>query len=348
MPRIFTFLVVAVSCSVTAAILLAQGPAKRESEDNARTPPAPTGRTLDDVRKAYTPPPPMERARARLDGEPPPPPPRPPRIVDAEVFAMTDRQGNVRAELGACDTGAKMQMFDAKGKLRLVMTEASGASTVTLVGEDGRAGLELRLTPGGNATVAIGPHDAKSAPPLALQVQSGGDAAVSLRNAAGEETLRLSSHRSEGGVVEVHAGGSGGRLKSDAVSLWTPQGGPHASLGLPNGNRAQLNMSRGGGTKAELELGCAGEASWLTLNTKGYGRAGLRTSDDGTSLELKPNGGEGGLSGGTRFQDGKTVTHLYLSDIDGLQKVQVGVRSGQPSLRLWGQEQGKPALFSAP
>lgn len=106
-------------------------------------------------------------------------------------------------------------------------------------------------------------------------------------------------------------------------------------------------MSRGGGTKTALELGCAGEASWLTLNTAGFGRAALRASEDGSSFALKPRGGEGGLSGGTRLQDGKTVNHIHMSDVDGLFKVQVSVQNGKPFLGLW-EGQGKPALFSAP
>lgn len=162
MYRVSTVLLVAVSCSVTAAILLGQQePAKRAP--HPQTMPAPTGRTLDDVRAAYTPPQ-MESARARSVAETPPPPPRPPRIVEAEVFALTDRQGNVRAELGACETGAKMQMFDARGKVRLVLAEISGVATVTLVGEDGRTGLELRLTPDGDAMVGVGPRGAESPP----------------------------------------------------------------------------------------------------------------------------------------------------------------------------------------
>lgn len=217
-------------------------------------------------------------------------------------------------------------MFDKQGKVRLMLAETSGVATVTLVREDGQPGMELRLAPAGDALVAVGPHDATSAAPLALHVQPAGDSEVSMLNGE-KESLRLSSHREEGGIVEVHSAGAGGRLKADALSLWTPLGGPHASLSLPNGNRAQLNMSRGGGAKTELELGCASESSWLTLNTEQYGRASLMTSKDATSLALKPRGGEGGLESGTRLQDGKTVTHLYLSDIDSLRRSRSAFRA---------------------
>lgn len=87
MYRISILLVVAVSCGVTTAILVAQqGPEKRASQEHSQTLPAPTGRTLDDVRQAYTPLR-LKGARALSAAESPPPVPRPPRIVEAEVFA---------------------------------------------------------------------------------------------------------------------------------------------------------------------------------------------------------------------------------------------------------------------
>ena len=147
-------------------------------------------------------------------------------------------------------------------------------------------------------------------------------------------------------MIEVKASGASGRLQANNLSLWTPKGGPRVSLGVLNGNRTQLNMSMGVGTKTALELGCAGKASWLNLNTDGHGRANLMTSTDGTLLSLKPTGGEGGLQSRTRTKDGKTISDLHLSDIDGLPKVHIGVRNGKPYLRLL-EKQG-PALFSAP
>jgi hypothetical protein len=107
-------------------------------------------------------------------------------------------------------------------------------------------------------------------------------------------------------------------------------------------------MSAGTNAKAKLELASSTDVSSLTLNTADFGRAELRAAGFGSMLVLKPVGGQGGIQGLVRPENGKTTTSLSLTDLDGTQKLQLNVSGeGKPALRLY-DGPGRPALFSVP
>src|SRR6056297_4033563 len=94
----------------------------------------PTGRTVDEVGKAYAP----SRNVAMTLDEFQKEPPVEVKVVTANVFAVTDQAGNVRAEMGARDGEATIRMFDAQGEPRLVLADADGGTTITLLAGEGR------------------------------------------------------------------------------------------------------------------------------------------------------------------------------------------------------------------
>lgn len=302
------------------------------------------GRRISDVAREYTPA--RRAAMPKAAGVPKPPePPKPPKIVSANVFVATDEDGNVRVEMaGAGNKGGQVRLFDAHGTACMELSEHNGVTRVALLDEDGRSWLALRYNRGGSAELTLGEPTANHLHPITLSAGRRRPA-LTLRSAEGKKLAHLHLHDRKGGRLEVTGPASSAGISPGTVSLWTPGGGPHASLSMPNENRAMLNLSSGGQTKTRMELGCAGTSSWATLQTDDHGSVHLAAKKDNTFLTLRPAGGEGEAHLSSRLKDGRTWSSMHLSDGGGIVQIQLDLRDDKPKLRMVDNE-GMPAFYA--
>ena len=335
--------------AVTAGILVAlaaldarntqdaeSGPAKHvRSQPPAESRPSATGRTLQDVREEYTPEPPGVSASAVRTA--PAPPPAPPRIIEAEVFALTDRNGNVRMEMGVLEGQARLRVFDTQGKARLVLSEKDGLATVAMLDDNGQEALRLS-----RAALVMGPEGENG---RAVQLTCERDSPeLRLLDRRQGSAINMSFDGPLGGAVKVSHGPFAGKLGAQNFSLSDERGIRHISMGLGE-ERAALYMETGDATQPRVELGCGGKSSWLSMG-------GVHVMADQTQsyMHLRTPGGCGEVSLSSRLEDGRPISSLLLTESGGdgrdATTVSAQTRDGKPSIQL-SNEQGPP-LWTAP
>jgi len=268
---------------------------------------------------------------ARDDGPAADPVP-PARVVDAEVFAVVDRKGNVRAELGAdAERGPFLKMYDQHGRQRVELIDSGGATTLSMFDEADTAQVRLRLA-GQQARLALGTDVAHGKPATALVSNGQGARGLYLygKDPDREVVLELSHKR---GHLELTDSAMCGRYRANGMHVMSDDGG--LGLSLVPGKRAALHMSAcppiAGEEGVEITTSPSSTSLWL----KSVGRrssAYLSARPDMAMFILRPSTEEAVGQWIIRDEQNVASHHFLMSSDNKAESIQITIDQMGPSM----------------
>jgi len=310
------------------------------AESNQR--PKATGRTLEDVQREYGSRDTGPSARASSSAEEEKP--RKARIVDSEVFAVVDRQGRVRAELGADDHDrCCLRMHDKLGNLRAELMQIGGLTNLQLFGPDGTPLIELRQADN-HAQITVGAKEEVGTAPVRL-LYDGGNRGVDVRGEKPGFAVALEVDRSLGPQLNLTGGPTHAEYRSNGMHSASDAGG--LGLYLDPGRRAALHMSacRPVAGQEGVEISTTSETASLSLNSLGHRSAAhLTVRPETTILGLRSSAKEGVIQWSIRDRGEHADSSVLMRSGRENESMEMQVQKSGPRMRFVDAE-GKSLLI---
>lgn len=310
--------------------------------DASTKPVATKGRSLDDVRRDYSPP--LEDGAAPRAAVDPMPPERVVRVVDAEVFAVVDGNGSVRAEIGVNHRNEScLRMYTAAGDRRFEVVEINGSTTVRLLDANGKA-IELQQLGNESRFVVGKPGDARPAVELASN-DSG--TRLTLNGLDEKNSLSLEANHWQPPQLRLTSAETQGSYRPSGVSIGSEAG--NIGFHLTPGKRAAMNLSACPPVAGQegIEFVTTPGSAGLTLNSLKDGSTGFLSVQENIGIfSLRPSRGDGNAQWTIRGRDKTAESSIRLSSNRGAESILLEINQFGPQLLLF-NEKGE-SIYTTP